>query len=673
MAAELEVGIGVDLRELVDGFKKATSQMETFGKKMSDIGGKMSLAITTPLLLVSRQMIKLASDTVEATNKVEVAFGKSGDAVKEFASTSLTQFGIAKGSAMDMAATYGDMSTSMGLTQQQAAGLSITLVGLAADLASFKNIGIDQANTALKGIFTGETESLKTLGIVMTEANLKAYALSKGFKGNTEDLTQSEKVLLRYNYVLENTKNSQGDFARTGGGAANQMRIFSESLKELGDTFGSEILPLFTKAITFVNGLLKEFAKLDSETKTTILTIGGIAIVIGPILAITGKVMELAKYLKYLVTPVGLFGVAMAATAYYVIKEWDKVRGFFYDLEVSFFKFKQNLGSGLFAMGLIDAETAFGDFAEGFSKISRWSETSTDGIKKFTDTIKNGFTNVKGLLDFTGNTGEGKGKLGKIKDEADELDLALKNLDLKNSIANIQGYWEDINRIRASIFEGADIASITPTMSRSEDAAKKDKDLINQLFGGDLSQSTANLQSKLDALQSNIQPVIVNFTEKLGKFISKNFESISSAMSMGVEFLGNALATGLASIFNKDIKFDFKKMLGQFLSALGDMFLKMATPLIVGGLLMNIGLPGSGAAQLGSGLKLGALGVGLKAGGMALASNSAGSTMGNTTTNARNTSPFQGGVGFNGGTVNFEIQGTKLVGVLNNTNQSYGG
>ena len=303
MAADLEVSIGVDVDGLNNGLNSASKKFEEFGKKMTSIGSAMSLAITTPLLLIGKQMIKLASDSQESTNKVEVVFGKSADAIKEFASTSLTQFGLAKSSAMDMAATYGDMSTSMGLTQEQAASLSTSLVGLVADLASLKDVKTEQANAALRGIFTGETESLTTLGIVMTEANLKAYALSKGFKGNIQDLTQAEKVLLRYNYVLANTTNSQGDFARTGGGAANQMRIFQESLKEIGDTFGTTVLPSFTKGITLVNNFMKEFAKLDSETKKNIIIGSVFVAAIGPTLVAIGA----------LITAVKTIGVAFAA------------------------------------------------------------------------------------------------------------------------------------------------------------------------------------------------------------------------------------------------------------------------------------------------------------------------------------------------------------------------
>jgi hypothetical protein len=210
-------------------------------------------------------------------------------------------------------------------------------------------------------------------------------------------------------------------------------------------------------------------------------------------------------------------------------------------------------------------------------------------------------------------------------------------------------------------------------MSRSEDASKKDKGLIDQLFGEDLKKSTDNLQSKFEALKGSIKPIISGFSSDLVSFVNKNFNTINEAMTMGTQFLGDVLATGLASIFNRNIKFDFKKMLGQFLSALGDFFFKMATPLIVGGILMNIAVPGLGTSQLISGGKLAALGIGLKGGGMALSSSSVGSssTSVNTSTGARNIVPNINPSGFNN-TVKFEIQGNTLVGVLNNVNRANG-
>jgi hypothetical protein len=302
----------------------------------------------------------------------------------------------------------------------------------------------------------------------------------------------------------------------------------------------------------------------------------------------------------------------------------------------------------------------------------------TDQVAKLADQVKR----YKAIMGGGGANGKpstpplvGDDEIKAVQDYS--FEIALLDQETKTSLSNIQTYWEDIFRSQNAVLGGMNIKKLAPMMNGvnplSEQGAK-DKDLINQLFGGDLSQSTANLQAKLEGLQSSIQPVITNFTEKLGKFISQNFETINGAMSMGVEFLGDALATGLASIFNKDIKFDFKKMLGQFLSALGDMFLKMATPLIVGGLLLNIAVPGSGMAQLGSGLKLGALGVGLKGGGMALASDSASSTVGSsTTTNARSYSPY-GGNGYGSmQTVEVRFANGALKGYINNRDKKYNG
>lgn len=287
--ASINIKFTVDLKQFSTELQNSLREIDKFGQKATALGKSMSLYITAPLVGAAAASVKFASDYQESMNKVDVAFGSAAGQVKNFAQTSLTSFGIAEGTALDMAATFGDMATSMGLPQDAAANMSQSLVGLAGDLASFKNIGIDEANTALSGVFTGETESLKRLGIVMTEANLQAFALTKGIKTQIKDMDQASKVNLRYAYIMEATKNAQGDFARTGGGAANQMRIFQESMKQLGQQFGTVILPIFTKAITGLNSMIAGFSKLSEGTKTTIVIFAGIAAAAGPLLIIIGQ------------------------------------------------------------------------------------------------------------------------------------------------------------------------------------------------------------------------------------------------------------------------------------------------------------------------------------------------------------------------------------------------
>jgi hypothetical protein len=312
MANTLEIFINGNSKDLEAALSSAEKKLAGFSSKMKDIGQSLSLRLTAPLALAGGAAIKLASDFEESLNKVNVAFKDSSKDVQAFAKTTLKSFGIAEGTALDMAALFGDMSTSMGLSTSQAAKLSTSMVGLAGDLASFKNMNIEEVTTALNGVFTGETESLKRLGIVMTEVNLKQFAMEKGIKKNLDQMTQSEKVLLRYQYVMKNTANAQGDFERTGGGAANQMRMFNESLKELGVQFGSVILPAVTQIITKFNSILGYLRDLSPATKTFILTIAGIAAATGPLLFLAGSILpKVLTGFKLLTSAAGKFNLTI--------------------------------------------------------------------------------------------------------------------------------------------------------------------------------------------------------------------------------------------------------------------------------------------------------------------------------------------------------------------------
>jgi len=285
---ELKVILTGDATKLSASLNAAEKKLKSFGDSATKIGKSMSLFVTAPIILAGGAAIKMASDFQESLNKVDVAFKGSSNEVRDFAKTTLESFGIAEGTALDMAALFGDMATSMGASTSEASQLSTSLVGLAGDLASFKNMNIEEVTTALNGVFTGETESLKRLGIVMTEANLAQFALEQGTLKNIKSFTQAEKVQLRYAFVMAKSENAIGDFARTSDGAANQMRVFQESIKELGALFGEVILPLFTKVVTKLNSILKGFKNLSPEGKKTIVVIAGIAAAIGPLLIVIG-------------------------------------------------------------------------------------------------------------------------------------------------------------------------------------------------------------------------------------------------------------------------------------------------------------------------------------------------------------------------------------------------
>jgi len=267
--------------------------------------GQATTPATLAVVALGGAAVKMGSDYIESLNKVDVAFGGSAKGVENFSKTTLDNFGIAAGTALDMAAGYGDMATSMGLPQAAAATMSEKLVGLGGDLASFKNIGISEANTALTSIFTGETESLKKLGIVMTQANLQEFAASKGIKTKIANMSQSEQVQLRYNYVMEKTKNAQGDFARTSDGAANSMRVASESAKEASASIGIILAPLVAKAAQYISDLAKGFNGLSEGTKKTILVILAVVAVIAPLAFIISGIATVVGAVTAVIATVG--------------------------------------------------------------------------------------------------------------------------------------------------------------------------------------------------------------------------------------------------------------------------------------------------------------------------------------------------------------------------------
>lgn len=269
--------------------------LDEAARRLSTAGNALTAGLTVPLAAAGVASVNFSSDMQEAVNKVEVAFGNAADSIKSWSSTTLNSIGLAQGTALDMAALFGDMATSMGYSQDAAAQMSMALVNLAADLASFKNIGIDQASTALKSIFTGETESLKELGVVMTQANLEAYALAEGYTTAYTAMDQAQQVAVRYQYVLANTQNAQGDFARTSDSTANQLRIFRESLKEAAATAGDELLPVITPIIGKLNELIQTFGDLDEGTQKAVVQTGLFLAALGPMLKVTGGITTAVK------------------------------------------------------------------------------------------------------------------------------------------------------------------------------------------------------------------------------------------------------------------------------------------------------------------------------------------------------------------------------------------
>ena len=218
--------------------------------------------------------VETASDLQEVQNVVDVTFGKSTQAVNDFAKSAASAYGLSELSAKQFTGTMGAMLKSMGLNEDAVLDMSTDIAALAGDMASFYNLDPEEAFAKLRSGISGETEPLKQLGINMSVANLEAYALAQGIETAYKDMTQAEQATLRYNYLMQATADAQGDFARTSDSYANQQKILQLNLENLGAAIGTKLLPYLTGFSSALNGLLSG----ETDVQTFVSELSGMVL-----------------------------------------------------------------------------------------------------------------------------------------------------------------------------------------------------------------------------------------------------------------------------------------------------------------------------------------------------------------------------------------------------------
>lgn len=253
-----------ELKRTKTNTQQTNQEFKKFGKTMSVFKGTVLGSLAFNVLNQSVNGIKTtisnaltyASDLTEVQNVVDVTFGKSAQTINEWSKTTLDLYGLNTLSAKNYASTLGAMIKSSGITGDALLQMSMGLTQLTGDVASFRNLKPDEAFYKMQSVISGETEPLKQLGINMTEVNLEAYALSKGITTSYKAMTQSEKVMLRYNYVMELLTDTQGDFVRTSGSFANQSKLLSENWNEFAGTIANYVVPMLAILLQGLNNVI---------------------------------------------------------------------------------------------------------------------------------------------------------------------------------------------------------------------------------------------------------------------------------------------------------------------------------------------------------------------------------------------------------------------------------
>lgn len=250
----------------VSAIKQSFNGLGSVVKKIGVlIGGAFAIG---KLAQFGKECTKLGSDLNEVQNVVNVVFPNMTEKVNEFSKNAVKTAGLSETMAKKYVGLFGSMAKQFNFTESQAYDMSTQLTQLAGDVASFYNISQDLAYIKLKSVFSGETETLKDIGVVMTQNALDEYALANGYGKTTSAMTEQEKVALRLAFVQKQLSAASGDFIRTSDSWANQVRVMQLQIQSLKATVGQGLINIFTPVIKVINILLAKLATVANAFKS---------------------------------------------------------------------------------------------------------------------------------------------------------------------------------------------------------------------------------------------------------------------------------------------------------------------------------------------------------------------------------------------------------------------
>lgn len=475
--------IGLDLVVNQNQFSKQMSGITRLAKKA---GTALAAAFGVKKLVdFGKSCIELGSDLQEVQNVVDVTFPRMTAQVDKFAKSAAGSFGLSETMAKRYTGTFGAMAKVFGFSEKAAYDMGSTLTGLAGDVASFYNISQDEAYTKLKSVFTGEIESLKELGVVMTQNALDAYAMANGFGKTTQAMSEAEKVALRYSFVQQQLSAASGDFARTSGSWANQVRVQRLQFESLKATIGQGLINLFTPIIKVVNTVIgklitlanafKAFTELitgkkssGASTAAPVADLGAVADTAASGLSGAG---DAASGLSNATKGVGS-AAKKAAKEMRALMGFDKVNKLNEPVSESD-SGSSGAGTGSAGGGAVGSAMDFGSLAQGEtvidevdSKFTKMFQTIVNLAKPATDALKNLWNQgLSRLGSFTWGSLKdfyerflvpvGKWTLGKgIPDFVNALNNGLMKVNFDKISSSLRGLWDALAPFAVKVGEG---------------------------------------------------------------------------------------------------------------------------------------------------------------------------------------------------------------------------
>ncbi|HII4495524.1 TPA: phage tail tape measure protein [Clostridium perfringens] len=615
----LRVKVKADITEAEKGLKK----LKDSGKKVADLGGKLTKSVTTVLGGIGIASLKAASDVSEMESKFNVVFKSLASEADGWATTYANAIGRSKYEIKEAISNQADLYQGMGFTADEAYELSKQVTTLGYDLASFNNVNDAQAIDAMTKALMGETESAKMLGVNLTDTIMETSEFTKATGKSWKELSMAEKAQVRYQEAVKQSQNAMGDAERTSDGFTNQMKRLKGNFYDLGVQIGNVFLPIANTVVTEFNKMLSGVTKLISENPKLAQTIAGIGTtlaIIPPLIWAIGKGMVLFASAPALFAGLAA-GIAVAGVAFLGLNENAQST-----LDNLTYKISEFCGN--FVQRI--TETAPELLRQGSLMISQFVQGLTEGIPILLETA---FTIVKLLITTFMNT------FPTIINTGFQLILQLVNgivsaiPNLATTILNmgldmliwflsnlpqwfdsgiqvltniIRGIVQTIPNIVQAVFDTG-TQMLDTLIKRMPEFLQKGKDTIIKIIEG----LKERLPSLLDTMGQAIMKTLSKIAERMPEFLQKGIQFVTEmikGIGQNLPAIMGKMGELLGELIAKIIQY-----LPQFLSKGVEIVAKIIVGLIQGipqllsagvdlaeGILDGIGSMMSGFLSIGS-------------------------------------------------------------------------
>jgi hypothetical protein len=506
--------------------------------------------------------IKAASDFEEATQKVNVIFGRASKSVKDFADTAARSLGQSKQAVLDAAGAFGTFGKAAGLAGEDLALFTTDFVALSTDLASFNNTSPEEAVQAIGAALRGESEPLRRFGVLLNDATLKAEAMELGIYKGSGALTAQQKILAAQAAIYKQTGDAQGDFARTADGLANKQRTLSALFKNFQIQLGQQLLPAATD---FANGLVKindAFADMPTPATNAITKVGKFGKLIGelinPISLFVNGLQAIGSGMFDSKKETGAYNQALGLSAQQQMRVADaagifnqkfdetekKVGGAKKEVESFATALKDKLGEAVDTAKdkLAEAQGEFDGFATRVSDAVKGAldfnaalEAGDYGFKGFLVALRD---QVKGVVEYSVNLGKAlemglsQDALGYVMDAGNVAGAEIA-LEL---VKGGQTAIDETNALVEAAQRAADKVGIEAANRWYKTGVDQAQFIVNGLEA-ELTKLTPKLMAKMDEIAAKLKRSVnidVVVTERVNRIVSTISSSIPKMADGGI-------------------------------------------------------------------------------------------------------------------------------------------